>query len=163
MYFDLEGGNRIPKLGERKARSVADLRAAGWCGTRASGARRHPFVQRFVSVGAHDARFQGRTRPCCRRPQEEQSPSVDGILERDRARARTLGREIKVHAATGNFGPELVRLAREGHYELIILALPRERTENGRPWRPETDYVLAHAHCPVFLAAAPLIPAEVAD
>ena len=29
LYFDLGGGNRIPKLGERRARSVADLRAAG--------------------------------------------------------------------------------------------------------------------------------------
>jgi hypothetical protein len=56
-----------------------------------------------------------------------------------------------------------VRLAREGHYELIILSLPRERSEKGQPWGAETDYVLAHAHCPVFLAAAPLIPAEVAD
>ena len=29
LYFDLAGGNRIPKLGERQARSVAELRAAG--------------------------------------------------------------------------------------------------------------------------------------
>ena len=29
LYFDLAGGNRIPKLGERRARSVAELRGAG--------------------------------------------------------------------------------------------------------------------------------------
>src|SRR3954471_18810010 len=29
MYLDLGGGNRIPKISERKARSVAELRAAG--------------------------------------------------------------------------------------------------------------------------------------
>src|SRR5262249_58315257 len=29
MYLDLAGGNRIPKISERKARSVAELRAAG--------------------------------------------------------------------------------------------------------------------------------------
>ena len=29
MYLDLNGGNRIPKISERKARSVAELRAAG--------------------------------------------------------------------------------------------------------------------------------------
>jgi nucleotide-binding universal stress UspA family protein len=164
VYFDLEGGNRIPKLGERKARSVADLRAAGigvervllvHDGSPSSGDLFQSVLTMLDSKVGLDLVAVA--------PQEEQSPSVDGILERDRARARTLGREIKVHSATGNFGPELVRLAREGHYELIILALPRERTENGRPWRPETDYVLAHAHCPVFLAAAPLIPAEVAD
>jgi len=92
------------------------------------------------------------------------SPPLDSVLERDRERARTLGREIKVHALDGHFGAELVRLAREGHYELIIVSLPRERQiERGRPWDAETDFVLAHAHCPVFLAAAPLIPAEVTD
>ena len=29
LSFDLGGGNRIPKISERKARSVAELRAAG--------------------------------------------------------------------------------------------------------------------------------------
>src|SRR5581483_1067787 len=29
VQFDLGGGNRIPKIGERRARSVAELRAAG--------------------------------------------------------------------------------------------------------------------------------------
>ena len=29
IHFDLEGGNRIPKIGERQLRSVAELRAAG--------------------------------------------------------------------------------------------------------------------------------------
>src|SRR5262249_39803582 len=29
VYFDLGGGSRIPKISERKARSVAELRAAG--------------------------------------------------------------------------------------------------------------------------------------
>ena len=29
VYFDLDGGNRIPKISERNARSVAELRAAG--------------------------------------------------------------------------------------------------------------------------------------
>ena len=29
MYLDLAGGNRIPKISERQARSVAELRAAG--------------------------------------------------------------------------------------------------------------------------------------
>jgi nucleotide-binding universal stress UspA family protein len=93
---------------------------------------------------------------------EDPPPQCDGVLQRDRERARILGRDIKVHTLTGNFGPDLVRLAREGHYELIIVALPHERpAEKGRLWGPDTDYVLAHAHCPVFLAAAPVIPAEV--
>ena len=93
------------------------------------------------------------------------------ILRRERrfaARPRTgphLGREIKcIHPLNGQFGPDVVRLAREGHYELIILPLPQERpAEKGRLWGSEIDYVLTHAHCPVFLAAHPVIPAEVVD
>ena len=64
VYFDLDGGNRIPKFGERRARSVADLRAAGigvakvllvHDGTPAS--------ERSFPVGADDARRQGGSRP----------------------------------------------------------------------------------------------------
>jgi nucleotide-binding universal stress UspA family protein len=164
VYYDLEGGNRIPKFGERKARSAADLRAAGigvervllvHDGSPSSGDLFQSVLTMLDAKVGLDLIAVA--------PPEEQSASVDGVLERDRARARALGREIKVHPLTGKFGPELVRLAREGHYELIILSLPRERSEKGQPWGAETDYVLAHAHCPVFLAAAPLIPAEVAD
>ena len=165
VYFDLEGGNRIPKFGERRAKSVADLRAAG------IGVAKVLLVHDGTSV-ASDL-FQSVLTMLDAKvaldliaipPAETSSPQIDSVLDRDRERARSLGREIKVHALDGHFGSELVRLAREGHYELIIVSLSRERpTERGRPWDAETDFVLAHAHCPVFLAAAPLIPAEVAD
>jgi nucleotide-binding universal stress UspA family protein len=164
VYFDVEGGNRIPKIGERQARSAADLRAAGigvakvllvHDGTTASS-------DLFQSVLTMlDAKVALDLVPIARSA-EDQPPQCDGVLQRDRERARILGRDVKVHALNGNFGPELVRLAREGHYELIIVALPHERpAEKGRLWGRDTDYVLMHAHCPVFLAAAPVIPAEV--
>lgn len=165
VYFDLEGGNRIPKFGERRAKSVADLRAAG------IGVAKVLLVHDGTPV-ASDL-FQSVLTMLDAKvaldlisipPAEAAAPQVDSVLDRDRERARSLGREIKVHTLDGHFGSELVRLAREGHYELIIVSLSRERpTERGRPWDAETDFVLAHAHCPVFLAAAPLIPAEVAD
>ena len=165
VYFDLEGGNRIPKFGERRAKSVADLRAAG------IGVDKVLLVHDGTSV-ASDL-FQSVLTMLDAKvaldlisvpPADTSSPQIDSVLDRDRERARSLGREIKVHALDGHFGSELVRLAREGHYELIIVSLSRERpTERGRPWDAETDFVLAHAHCPVFLAAAPLIPAEVTD
>jgi amino acid transporter/nucleotide-binding universal stress UspA family protein len=165
VYFDVEGGNRIPKIGERQARSVADLRAAGLGvakvllvhdGTTASS---DLFQSVLTMLDAKVALDLVPVAP----PAEDPPLQLDGVvLQRDRERARILGRDIKVHTLNGNFGPELVRLAREGHYELIIVALPHERpAEKGRLWGPDTDYVLAHAHCPVFLAAAPVIPAEV--
>ena len=58
----------------------------------------------------------------------------------------------------------LVRLAREGHYDLLVLALPEERpTHTALPWSDWTEYVLNHAHCPVFLAAHPVIPKETVE
>jgi amino acid transporter/nucleotide-binding universal stress UspA family protein len=165
VYFDVEGGNRIPKIGERQARSVADLRAAG------IGVDKVLLVH--DGLPASSDLFQSVLTMldakvildlAAVKPIETPPPQLEGVLQRERERARTLGREIKVHALDGHFGPELVRLAREGHYELIIVALPQERpAEKGRLWGPDTDYVLAHAHCPIFLAAAPVIPAEVAD
>ncbi len=165
VYLDVEGGNRIPTIGERQARTVADLRTAGLGvdkvllvhdATTASSDLFQSVLTMLDAKVALDLVAVAST--------ETPPPQLDGVLERDRERARTLGRDIKVHHLDGHFGPELVRLAREGHYELIIVALPQERpAEKGRLWGPDTDFVLAHSHCPVFLAAAPVIPAEVED
>ena len=63
VYFDLEGGNRIPKIGERQARSVAELRAAGVGVDRVllihDGT---PAEQRSVLLGADHARSGGGAR-----------------------------------------------------------------------------------------------------
>ncbi len=86
------------------------------------------------------------------------------MLQRDLERARTLGREIKVESLGATYGQDVVRMARDGHYELIVLPLPQERPlERGRLCGSEMNYVLTHAHCPVFLAAHPVIPAEVSE
>jgi len=165
VYFDVEGGNRIPKFGERHARSVADLRAAG------------VGVDKVLLI--HDATpvssdlFLWVLTMLDRKvvldvaaipPQEESNASTNGVLQRDLERARTLGREIKVDSFGAAYGQDVVRLAKDGHYELIVLPLPQERPlERGRLCGSEMNYVLTHAHCPVFLAAHPVIPAEVSE
>ncbi len=165
VYFDLEGGNRIPKFGERHARSVADLRAAG------------VGVDKVLLI--HDATpvssdlFVWVLTMLDRKvvldvaaipPQEETNASTNGVLQRDLERARILGREIKVESLGATYGQDVVRLAKDGHYELIVLPLPQERPlEKGRLCGSEMNYVLSHAHCPVFLAAHPVIPAEVSE
>jgi hypothetical protein len=61
-------------------------------------------------------------------------------------------------------GPEIVREAREGQYDLIILPLPTEGpTRTVAELDERTRFVLVNAHCRVFLASAPSIPAEVMD
>ena len=57
---------------------------------------------------------------------------------------------------------EVVRLAQEGPFGLIIVPVPAEPPA-GQASRLDARalYVLDHAHCKVFLAASPLIPQEV--
>jgi amino acid transporter len=162
VSLDLEGGSRIPKISDRQARSVADLRAAG------------VGVNRVLL--AHDGTAEGSdlfrsvltlldadvTLDVVTVSPNGQAVNGDSIIHHDQERAHHLGREIQVrHVSDG--GPDLVRLAREGQYDLIILGLPRDRpADKGAPWKNgDADYVLHHAHCLVCLVAQPLIPTQV--
>jgi hypothetical protein len=64
----------------------------------------------------------------------------------------------------GDLGAEIVRVAREGQYDLIILPLPPELPDGKDvPLDERTSHVLRHAHCRVLLASTPRIPDEVVD
>jgi len=165
VALDLGGGNRIPKITERKARSVAELRAAG------------VGVRRVLML--HDG-----TTPCSdlfgalltmldpevalalalvpAAPGDE-APGDPTSIVQDREWARQLRRDLPVHELPGG-GEGVVRLAKEGCYDLIVLPLPPDLP--ARPHRPldeRSAYILQHAHCHVFLAGAPVIPNEVVD
>ncbi|HKB40201.1 MAG TPA: hypothetical protein VKD72_27465, partial [Gemmataceae bacterium] len=84
------------------------------------------------------------------------------LIDVDLRRARKLGRELEVHTISGDWSAEVVRIAHEGNYDLIILPLPAEREgESPRPWDVRIDRLLRDAHCRVFLAVPPSIPQEV--
>ena len=84
------------------------------------------------------------------------------LVDGDLRRARKLGREVEVHTASGDWSAEVVRIAHEGNYDLIILPLPTERPEGSlQPWDTTIDRILRDAHCRVFLASPPSIPHEV--
>ena len=91
--------------------------------------------------------------------------SVDHAqIQQERQRAQQLNRELPVLEVNGDVGPGVVRLAREGAYDLIVAPLPDDLP--ARPRRPldeRSAYILQRAHCPVFLAGLPLIPNEVVD
>jgi amino acid transporter/nucleotide-binding universal stress UspA family protein len=165
IYFDLEGGSRIPKISERKARSVAELRAAGvgvdrvlmtHDGTQA-GSDQFKSVLTMLDAGVtlDLVAVQADGRPW---------PANGETISRDLELARKLGQETQVQPLEGEPGPEIVRLARETHYDLIILSLPgTPQTQVGQPWPDWVDHVLTHAHCSVFLAAPPSIPRQVEE
>ena len=80
----------------------------------------------------------------------------------DENRAKQLGREMAIHTPQGEVGAEIVHEARDAHFDLIIAGMPEQWPEaNGRRTTGWVNYVLEHAHCPVFIAAPPAIPMEV--
>jgi nucleotide-binding universal stress UspA family protein len=165
LFLDLAGGNRIPKISERQARSVAELRAAG------VGVDRVMLLHDGSPAGSDlfhavltmlDPQVVLAIVPLVSAGSD--SPLANSFLQQDQERAHHLGRPLSLLAINGEPGPEIVRLAREGQYDLIILGLPGEPPP-GEKSRvdAQANYLLEHAHCRVFLAASPIIPNEVLD
>jgi amino acid transporter/nucleotide-binding universal stress UspA family protein len=165
MSLDLGGGNRIPKISERRARSVAELRAAG------VGVRRVLMIHDGTPDGSD--LFQGvltmldpqvalAVAPVA--PAGEAPAGAPNLLPHDQEQAKQLGRTVSVLSLAQDTGEEIVRVAKEGQYDLIVLGLPAEPLpgQNGR-LDARAQFVMDRAHCRVFLAAAPLIPSEVVD
>jgi hypothetical protein len=89
--------------------------------------------------------------------------AVDSLLHNDLQSAKRLEREVRVHPIQGNNGAQIVRVAREGQYDLIILSLAAERGHDGKPYEEWVEHILEHARCRVALVALPAIPQELAE
>jgi hypothetical protein len=165
ISLDLAGGNRIPKISESRARTVAELRAAGvgvdrvllaHYGTPANS----DLFQAVLTM--LDSKVDLALMPL-------QAPGDDGLngqgtIRADEERARQLGRILKVLQVDKGDGPEVVARAREGLYDLIILPLPPEsQADPVKGLDERTRYILRHAHSRVLLAAAQTIPEEIVD
>jgi amino acid transporter/nucleotide-binding universal stress UspA family protein len=165
MYLDLAGGNRIPKISERKARSVAELRAAG------------VGVDRVLLL--HDGSpcnsdlFQGVLTMLDPQvvlgivpvvPPGSEPLNGHGVVHQDEERARHLGRELQVISLPVPDGRAIVDRASKDQYDLIILPLSDESPSNPLGTLDDrSQYIVRNAHCRVFLAAHPVIPQEVVD
>ena len=154
VSFDLGGGNRIPKISERKARSVAELRAAG------VGVDRVLLIHDDTPA-ASDLYQTVLTvlDPHVMLDLLAVTPETERI-HKDRDRANHLGREVEVHPATGAWEKEAVRLAATQRYGLIILRVP---AAPNMYWAAARDYLLQHASGQVVLWFQPGIPQEVVD
>ena len=125
MYLDLAGGNRIPKISERRARSVRELRAAGVGVDRVlllhDGSPNNSDLFRAVltmldgdvALGLASVVLAG-------------SDPLNGhsLVHQDEVQAKQLGRELIVHSLKTGDGPEIVALGKQYLYDLIVVALP---------------------------------------
>jgi len=166
VHYDIAGGNRIPRISERKARTVAELRAAG------VGVRRVLMVHdntphssdlfdSVLTMLDPDVVFD-LAQIANGQPANGNSTVVGSSLLQDIERAQKIGREVTVHAVPGDPGPEIARLAMEKDYDLIVLDAPAtsEGTVGTLPWQ---QYIREHASCLVCLLSLPAIPREVVD
>jgi len=161
VYLDLGGGNRIPKQGERRARSVAELRALGvgvdhvllvHDGTRAS---RDLFQALLTMLDPNVALT------VVALPSANHDPN--GLVE-EREQAEQLKRAVEVFSVDGTPGPEIIRKAREGKSDVIAFATPPDASI-GDALAPNTweGYVIRHAPCQVLVASPPVPPEELAE
>jgi amino acid transporter/nucleotide-binding universal stress UspA family protein len=162
VHLDLGGGNRIPKISERKARTVAELRAAGVGVDRVllvhDGSPESSDVFQAV-LTLLDPQVVLAFVDCHVNGQE---PGLNGVLQHDKERARQLGRELRVHYLPDDSGQEIVQLALDEKYDLIVLPLPPDfQATKPLAAADRMAYILGHAPCRVFLAAPPSIPQEV--
>lgn len=162
VHFDLGGGNRIPKIGERRARSVAELRATGVGFDR-------------VLLVAHDNAdsvdlFEGVLTML-----DPEVPlgvvlagagtnGANGNAELSRLvgdRSKQIARPVQLLPLGAEPGPDVVRLAKDGDYDLIILAPPEEATGPGPvPLAGWMEHVLRNAHCRVLVASTVALPQQ---
>jgi hypothetical protein len=162
LTFDLDGGNRIPKAVERQARSIADLRAAGvgvrkvllvHDGTRTSSDVFEWMLTMMSSSTGLDVVRAHKMDPTDTNGQE--------VFAKDNQWAQQLGRPVNVIAEQPQSGAEIIRMSREGNFDVIVLPAP------STTWAPSGDdadwmsYVVHHAPCNVFIAVHPKVPREV--
>jgi hypothetical protein len=163
LTFDLDGGNRIPKAVERKARSVAELREAG------IGVRRVLLVHDGTQVSSDVFQWMitmlssSIELDIVRAPAFEPALSNGhNTLAKDREWAEQLGRPLTVLATDPQTGPDIVRLSREGNHDAIVMPAA---SSSWPPATPQADdwmaYVVSHAPCSTFIAVHPAIPREV--
>ena len=115
MALDLGGGNRIPKISERRARTVAELRAAGVGVDRVlmlhDGTPESSDLFEAVLTMLDPQVLLG-VAPVA--PAGDQPPTSLNLLPHDQERAKQIGREVRLVTLNGNTAEEIVRRRQGG-------------------------------------------------
>lgn len=162
VHLDLEGGNRIPKISERRARSVAELRAAGVGVDRVLMAHdgspeTSDLFQAVLTM--LDPEVVLAIVPII--PPGKDLTDGPGVVLADRERAKQVDRElIELQPAPDkDLAQEIIRLAREGKYDLIVVNMSPVPSEEYKA-RLNVEELVANSPCRIFQAWPPAMPKE---
>jgi len=165
FYYDIGGGNRIPRITERKARTVGELRAAG-VGVRRvlmfheNTPRSHDLFDTVLTALDPDV-VLGLASAGANGGSNGGNGTAPNFLGQDVDQAQKVGRAVKLHTIDRDLGPALVRLAIERDCDLIVLDSPLAAGAAHLPaWQ---QYVFEHAACTVCPMSLPGIQREVVD
>jgi amino acid transporter/nucleotide-binding universal stress UspA family protein len=161
VNLDLGGGSRIPKISERKARSVAELRAAG------EGIDRvlmvHNGTQESSDLFGGVLTMLDPQVNLTVVPVESHPGTTNGngaLWQQNLERAHQLGRVVNVqHIAGKDPANELLDIVREGKYDLIIVGVSTDQSQLELS-QVDPTYIQKNAPCQVFLACPPAVPLE---
>ena len=99
-------------------------------------------------------------------PPQSEKPASDSqnIPHLAEGRSKQLGRDVVMLRVNGDMGPDVVRLAKDGDYDLIVLAPPADPPSGGPlPLTSWMEFVIRNAHCRVFVAATVAVPQTAAE
>jgi nucleotide-binding universal stress UspA family protein len=168
VSLDLGGGNRIPKISERQARSIAELRSAGV-------GINHAVLVHFNNRESSDL-FQAAltmldpeialTVICV--PGQPDAPPANGEsaesqnwIQHDEEQAKQLRREVEFHLLSEKDpGPEIVRFAEKEDCDVLIVGMKSPSAWAEGP-SVDPDFLVQNAPCWVCLVAPPSIPQKV--
>ncbi len=160
VCFDLGGGNRIPKISERQARSITELRSSG------IGVSRAMLVHfdRSESSDLFEAILTMLDPGVALTVVTVASPGRNGTepswVQRDVERARQWKRALELHQLPeGNPEQEIIRLAQEQRHDVLIIGLNSPLAADEKP-PLDVDYLVRHSPAWVCLAAPPAIPLD---
>ena len=177
LYFDLAGGNRIPKLGERRARSIAELREAGVGISRVlvvhdrTSAGSDLFADILTMLDPQVELVLAPLPPGHGAPTEwvgsgsaaipaDAAAETDWIAQ-DLLRAKQLRRDITCRElSAGDAGRQIAELAAELKCNMIVLGKQEASTEHVSL---DCEAVIRQASCAVCVVTPPKIPQEAGE
>jgi nucleotide-binding universal stress UspA family protein len=161
LTFDLAGGSRIPKIGERRARSAAELRAAGVGVSHVLLAHYDTAQSSDLFAAVLTMLYPDVALSVVRIPDKNRPSGASDFLQHDLHQAQQLRREVEVCALpAGDPAQQIVELARAHDCDLIVLGMLEEPSPGEEPL-VDALAVIHAAECPVCLVSTPVIPDEV--